>query len=132
MSQPPAGRINLPSTLAWLDYSERDRRRALDVVDLFRESGTVDELGVGSIRDSFADLFFPGTSTVQTRACYFLLLPWTFLRMERMRVLSSQAEAWARKEELDLNSWLLKGEDTAGVFGSKAGQSLKRLPSLAY
>ncbi len=33
----------LPSTLTWLDYSERDRRRALDVIDLFRESGTVDE-----------------------------------------------------------------------------------------
>ena len=32
-------------TLTWLDYAERDRRRALDVIDLFRETGTVDELG---------------------------------------------------------------------------------------
>lgn len=122
----------MPSTLAWLDYSERDRRRALDVVDLFRESGTVDELGVGSIRDSFADLFFPGTSTIQTRACYFLLLPWTFLRMERKRIPSNQAEAWVRNEELNLNDRLLQGDDTEGVFGSTAGRALKRLPSLAY
>lgn len=122
----------MPSTLTWLDYSERDRRRALDVVDLFRETGTVDELGLGVIRDSFSDLFFPGTSTIQTRACYFLLLPWTFLRMERKKIPSNQAEAWARNEELSLNKRLLDGNDRDGVFGSAAGRSLRRLPSLAY
>jgi hypothetical protein len=122
----------MPSSFTWLDYSERDRRRALDVVDLFRESGTVDELGLGSIRDSYSDLFFPGTSTIQTRACYFLLLPWTFLRMERLGIPSAKAEAWARNEELQLNDRLLRGDDTAGVFGSQAGHTLKRLPSVAY
>ena len=49
----------MTSSLTWLDYSERDRRRAVDVIDLFRESGTVDELGVASVRNSFSDLFFP-------------------------------------------------------------------------
>ena len=122
----------MPSTFTWLDYSERDRRRALDVVDLFHESGTVDELGVGSIRDSFSDLFFPGTSTIQTRACYFLLLPWTFLRMERLKIPSREAETRGRREELNLNARLLEGEDKAGVFGVSAGRELRRLPSLAY
>jgi hypothetical protein len=104
----------------------------MDVVDLFRETGTVDELGIAAIRDSFSDLFFPGTSTIQTRACYFLLLPWTYLRMERKRIPSSRAEAWARDEEFNLNARLLTEEDTAGVFGSAAGRTLKRLPSAAY
>jgi hypothetical protein len=120
------------STLTWLDYSERDRRRALDVVDLFKETGTVDELGLGAIRDGFSDLFFPGTSTIQTRACYFLLLPWTFLRMERKRIPSNKATEWARTEELRINDRLLQGEDSAGVFGKSAGWNLKRLPSDAY
>jgi hypothetical protein len=119
-------------TLTWLDYSERDRRRALDVIDLFRESGTVDELGIGAVRDSFSDLLFPGTSTVQTRACYFLLLPWAFLRLERLRVSSAAAPARARGEELWLNQYLLGGPDTEGVFGQLAGRALKRLPSAAY
>ena len=39
-------------TLTWLDYAERDRRRALDVIDLFRETGTVDELGLWCPRRS--------------------------------------------------------------------------------
>ena len=122
----------MASTLTWLDYSERDRRRALDVIDLFRETGTVDELGLAGIRNSFSDLFFPGTSTIQTRACYFLLLPWTFLRLERLRVSSSRVRTRARQAEVNLNHRLLKGGDTAGVFGSQAGDALKRLPSEVY
>ncbi|MXZ71118.1 MAG: hypothetical protein F4Z04_06390 [Acidobacteria bacterium] len=122
----------MASTLTWLDYSERDRRRALDVIDLFRETGTVDELGLAGIRNSYSDLFFPGTSTIQTRACYFLLVPWTFLQLERLGKRSTEAAAWARNEELRLNRRLRMGGDTAGVFGSQAGDALKRLPSEVY
>ena len=120
------------SALTWLDYSERDRRRALEVIDLFRETGTVDELGLASVRDSFSDLFFPGTSTIQTRACYFLLVPWTFQRIERLRVSSNKAEARARQAELNLNHRMQAQGDSRGVFGSQAGMALKRLPSEVY
>jgi hypothetical protein len=36
----------------------------LEVVDLFKEEGTVDELGIGSIRDARADSLFAGTSVL--------------------------------------------------------------------
>lgn len=36
------------SSPSWLDYSDGDKRRMLDVVDLFRERDTWDELGLGS------------------------------------------------------------------------------------
>lgn len=104
----------------------------MDVIDLFRETGTVDELGLASVRDSFSDLFFPGTSTIQTRACYFLLIPWTFQRIERLRVPSSKAEARARRAELNLNHRMQLQGDSRGVFGSQAGMTLKRLPSEVY
>ena len=122
----------MASALTWLDYSERDRRHALDVIDLFQETGTVDELGLASVRNSFSDVFFPGISTIQTRACYFLLVPWTFQRLERLRVSSNEATARARRAELNLNSRMLAGNDTRGVFGSQAGMALKRLPSEVY
>ena len=64
--------------VVWLNYSERERRKMLDVVDLFGEHDTRDELGIGSVRDAFADMLFPGTSTIMTRARYFLLVPWTW------------------------------------------------------
>jgi hypothetical protein len=66
------------SSFAWLDFSESDRQKALDIIDLFREKGTVDELGIGTVRDAFADLLFPGTSTIMTRARYYLFVPWMY------------------------------------------------------
>ena len=122
----------MASSLTWLDYSERDRRRALDVIDLFRETGTLDELGLASIRDSFSELLFPGTSTIQTRACYFLLVPWTFQRLERLRYSSSKIAARARQAELNLSDRMLAAGDGRGIFGSQAKMRLKRLPSEVY
>ena len=40
----------------------------LTIIDLFRERDTIDELGLQAIWDAFAELLFPGTGTVQTRA----------------------------------------------------------------
>ena len=46
------------------------------------EPGTLDELGIGPIRDTIADTLFPGTSTIQTRARYFLFIPWILQKAE--------------------------------------------------
>lgn len=62
--------------LGWIDFSREDRKKVLDVINLLQEPGAVDEIGIGLIRDGFANLFFPGTSTVQTIAKYFLIVPY--------------------------------------------------------
>ena len=62
--------------LGWIDFSKEDRQKALDVINLLSEQGAVDELGIGIIRDAFANYFFPGTSTIQNRAKYFLIVPY--------------------------------------------------------
>jgi Family of unknown function (DUF6361) len=122
----------MTATLAWLDYSERDRRRALDVVDLLREPSTIDELGIGAVRDAFADLLFPGTSTIQTRARYFLFVPWQYLELERLRVPSRQVVARGRRAEIELIDALVDSKERQGVIGIQARKTLKRLPSNVY
>jgi hypothetical protein len=122
----------MTATLAWLDYSERDRRRALDVVDLLREPSTVDELGLGAVRDAFADALFPGTSTIQTRARYFLFVPWQYLELERLRVPSRQVVARGRRAEIGLIDALVDSGEREGVIGIQARKILKRLPSNVY
>lgn len=62
--------------LGWIDFSKEDRDKVHDVMNLLQEQGAVDELGIGIIRDAFANYFFPGTSTIQTRAKYFLIVPY--------------------------------------------------------
>jgi hypothetical protein len=74
------------SAFGWLDYDDGERRRMMEVINLFREKGTLDELGIGTIRDTHAEHFFPGTSTIQSRARYFLFIPWLYLQLERERV----------------------------------------------
>ena len=55
------------STLTWLDSSEHERRSVLELVSALNEPGTLDELGIGTIRDTIADTLFPGTSTIHVR-----------------------------------------------------------------
>ncbi|MDR3405888.1 MAG: DUF6361 family protein [Chthoniobacter sp.] len=120
------------SSFLWLDYSERERRKMLEVVDLFKERKTRDELGLGAVRDSFADQFFPGTSTIMTRARYFLLVAWTYQRLEQKRVPSAQFSDKARKAETDLIEAIERSDDREGNIGKYAKTTLKRLPSSVY
>ena len=122
----------MPSTLTWLDTSDHDRRRALDVIDLFAVRDTVDELGLAGIRDAWADRLAPGTSTVQTRARYFLFVPWIYQYVRRDAYRPDRAAQRARKCELQLIE-AIASTDTEGVpIGARAGQGLKRLPSTIY
>jgi hypothetical protein len=68
--------------LGWIDFSPIHRNKVMLVMDLFKEQGVIDELGLGTIRDSLSDILFPGTSTIQTRAKYFLLIPWILQDIE--------------------------------------------------
>lgn len=120
------------SSFAWLDFSESDRQKALDVIDLFREKGTVDELGIGTIRDAIADLLFPGTSTIMTRARYYLFVPWVYLRQEQKKTPSNEIAVAARKDEIALIEALKRTGESQGVIGIDAGPALKRLPSMIY
>jgi len=122
----------VPSSFAWLSYSETERRQALDVLAMFRERDTRDELGIGVIRDAFADLFFPGTSTIQTRARYFLFIPWIYQRLEHKRVRSVEIAERARREEVALIEGLCDSGEKDGVIGIEARKNLRRLPSSVY
>ena len=68
--------------LGWIDFSKTERNKVLSVLELLTEAGTLDELGIAPIRDGFANLFFPGTSTIQTRAKYFLIVPYALKDLE--------------------------------------------------
>ena len=122
------------SSFGWLAHDDGERRRMMEVIDLFRERGTLDELGIGTIRDTFAEHFFPGTSTVQTRARYFLFIPWMYRQIEEERVPSSRAGRRARELHTQLVTSLKKGGvgTNAGLIGIDAGDALQRLPSAIY
>lgn len=114
----------MTSSFTWLDDSEQDKRRMLDAIELFAERDILDELGVGGLRDALADLLFPGTSTIQTRARYFLFIPWIYRQLEHKRVSSAAIGERARALELELTDQLRRAADHRGAFGIDAGANL--------
>lgn len=122
----------MPSVLAWIDHDSRARERTLRILSLFQEKESRDELGLGSVRDSFADQLFPGTSTIQTRLRYMLFVPWIYQGLEDKHIPLESFAIQADKLERDLVQPLMASDDQAGVFGKTAGKNLKRLPSSVY
>lgn len=122
----------MPSTLTWVDHDATARERSLRILSLFQEKESRDELGLGSVRDAFADRLFPGTSTIQTRLRYMLFVPWIYKQLEEEHVRSADIVARARAAETALIQPLTKNDDASGAFGKSVGSALQRLPSAIY
>ena len=118
------------STLSWLDSSEHERRNVLELVSALNEPGTLDELGIGTIRDTIADTLFPGTSTIQTRARYLLFIPWILKIIEEgsPRGTEDRAKRLQLCYALEINH----GTRETGVIGREAKSALQRWPLSIY
>ncbi|MGX9773073.1 DUF6361 family protein [Janthinobacterium aestuarii] len=66
------------SEFGWIDFSSNDKERVSQLLSMLAEPGTLDELGIGQIRDAFSDSLFAGFSTIQTRASYLIAIPQIF------------------------------------------------------
>jgi hypothetical protein len=121
-----------PIQLGWIDYSSEHREKVLAVLHALSAPEAVDELGIGLIRDGFADILFPGTSTIQTRAKYFFIIPYLLMELERESHSSPEKMIEKlRQAEIDLIP-ILNIDGVSGVIGARAGKKLKRLPSSIY
>ena len=121
----------MTSFLSWLDTDSRQRDQAMAVLDAFRDKGTVDELGVGSIRDAITQQLFPGSSVLHTRAKYFLFIPW--LVADAMRAKDAESAAGElRRGEVRLIDALADSDDRQGLIGGQARGRLRRMPSAMY
>ncbi len=122
--------------LGWIDFSKNERNKVLSVLDLLTEAGTLDELGISPIRDGFAQLFFPGTSTIQTRAKYFMIVPYALKDLEYSGESNPNHILRALDEmERECGRILLRGDDTDGIIGSRAiaqNKWVKRTPADIY
>lgn len=118
--------------LGWIDYSNEHRNKVMAVLHALSAPDAVDEIGIGVIRDGFADILFPGTSTVQTRAKYFFIVPYILMELEREKNITTRSLIdKLGKTEIELIKTLNK-DDVDGVIGRRAGSKLKRKPSSIY
>lgn len=130
------------STFTWLAHDDAEAEQLRRVVEAFGDQGTLDPIGFGPIRDAVADLLFPGISTIQTRARYFLLIPRIFQALEAQRVSPVEFEARRRAEEVRLIRALIAGQraagassndpDWLGIIGRNVVDRARTLPSAIY
>lgn len=120
------------SSLGWLDLDTASSERVATLLRSLEEPGTIDALGLGSIRDAFSDMLTPGTSTVQTRLRYFIFLTWIFQRLEAEAVPPARFARRLRDYEVRLIDCLRHLGSNQGVIGRIAGRNLRRMPSDIY
>lgn len=125
----------------WIDFSEEHRDRVFSVVDLLSPDSSVDELGVGTVRDAIADWLFPGVSTIQTRPKYFIIIPQIFLSyLKKMRQKEKlpRLSDFVRLEEhrimnqLSENYNYAEGNGIIGVNVARNKGELARKPTSIY
>ena len=122
--------------LGWIDFSKTERNKVLSVLDLLSEAGTLDELGIAPVRDGFANLFFPGTSTIQTRAKYFMIVPYALKDLEYSSETNPNRMLRALDEiERKCGEILITGKDREGIIGNRSlshNRWVKRTPADIY
>src|SRR4051812_30802260 len=105
------------SWVGWIVGSWRERDDALALLAGDPNADPRDELGIGPLRDTLGEAFFPGVTTQQTRAKYFLLVPRMYQQLERER-LRIPAEIRLRQLEQEILDGL-RGSRETGIIGSK-------------
>ena len=112
--------------IGWIDYSRDERNKILSILTQLGAHEALDELGIGSVRDAFSDLLFPGISVLQTRAKYFLLIPYMFYdacqKSQAGKLHSgSEVRAYIDKCEDEIVHTLLfnSGSESKGIIGSR-------------
>lgn len=122
----------MASALTWLDSSADEQRRMRELLNLFTESETLDDLGVGQIRDTFSDLVFPGTSTLLTRARYLVIVPWCYMLAEKRGLTGERFQATVERYEREFIKWMRDAGSPPGLIGRVSGPTVKTLPSALY
>ena len=129
------------SSIGWVDFSSEHREKVKSVIDLLSTPGVIDELGIGVIRDSFSDSLFPGVSTIQTRAKYFLTIPRIFKDYEKLSTKERRRNKLSsylnEQENLCMKAMVANHADDPqdGIIGesfaNKSGE-VQRKPSSVY
>lgn len=109
--------------IGYINFSQEERNNIYKVIQAIRDHQAIDELGIGRIRDAFSNEMFPGMSTLQNRAKYFVLLPALYLSAEHEKYRNvNEVRQRILDLEIRLTRQLLSGtpdaSDRWGITGS--------------
>lgn len=125
--------------LGWVDHSREERETIKELLKVLGESGSLDELGVGIVRDSISDLLYPGTSVLHTRAKYYILIPELFKKAMKSGLTTSSEVRNLINTDQDRIARALRraideetGTKAAGIIGGRSDRGVKMKPTRIY
>jgi hypothetical protein len=117
--------------VVWLSTSSAEIARAREVIRALRQEGVIDELGFLMLNGAFAERFYPGVTTIMTRARYLIFIPAIYQYIEQSRLgLNRDVDRLSRDLQFALRNALKKNETS--FIGKEGGRSLIRVPSSIY
>jgi hypothetical protein len=107
--------------IGFIHFNSEEKNKVLKALQLIREQQAIDELGIGRVRDAFANKMFPGMSTLQQHAKYFVILPLLYKTAEKYHYNDFRDVKFKLTElEIKLTRQLILGspENAIGITGS--------------
>jgi hypothetical protein len=121
--------------LGFVNFSQEELARKNKVLQMVRDQTAIDELGFGRVRDAFANMMFPGMSTLQRRAKYFAVMPSLYYQATKKKYNSVRdVRAQIVKWEIRLTDMLVKGAGNdelkkTGITGRSMLEAAKNDPA---
>lgn len=121
--------------IGFVNFSQEELARKNKVLQMVRDQTAIDELGFGRIRDAFANMMFPGMSTLQRRAKYFAVMPSLYYQATKKNYNSVRdVRAQIVKWEIRLTDMLVKGAGNdelkkTGITGRSMLEAAKNDPA---
>jgi len=129
------GAASVEPALGWTYLSREELARAKAQMDE-ESQGVRDEIGFLTIHQGYADLFFPGTSVLHTRARYMLFVPWLFEDLAGLAGLAAQRALREKERVLAGRLRNPPGEDDPNrrgtIGGTKFPKPSAQPPSTVY
>ena len=112
--------------IGFVNFNTEEKKRVAKMMQLLQESEAIEELGIGRVRDHFSNTLFPGTSTLQHHAKYFVVMPslyyHTAIKSRRFQNLA-EVSRYIKEAEIQITRQLSEDEngelrtDLTGITG---------------
>ena len=100
--------------IGFVNFNTDEKKRVAKMMQLLQESEAIEELGIGRVRDHFSNTLFPGTSTLQHHAKYFVVMPSLYYHTAfKSRKFQNIAEVsrYIREAEIQITRQLAKWDN---------------------
>ena len=103
--------------IGFVNFNTEEKKRVAKMMQLLQESEAIEELGIGRVRDYFSNTLFPGTSTLQHHAKYFVVMPSLYYHTAfKSRKFQNLAEVSRYIKEAEIQITRQLSEDENGVL----------------